>query len=108
MDFTSLASLFGMGGGADAGASAGSAAPSLDYLGGSQAPPNAAGAFDGSNPNYGAPQTYGNGFQNFMNKAMQIKGSGGGGNFGTGTGGVGNSPGLQGMSVSGGYGGGKL
>ena len=90
MDFTSLASLFGMGGGGGGGGGAGA----------SMAPPDAAGAFNGANPNYGAPTQQGQGILNYMgNMATQMKGQGGGGGANAGGGG---------MNASGGYMGGHL
>jgi hypothetical protein len=79
----------GSGGGAGAGASV--------------APPNAAGAFNGTNPNYGAPTQQGQGALNYLgNMAAQMRGQGGGGGAGAGGAGAG------GMNASGGYMGGHL
>lgn len=76
----------GSGGGAAAGAS--------------MAPPDAAGAFNGTNANYGAPTQQGQGALNYLgNMATQMRGQGGGGAGGAG---------MGGMNASGGYMGGHL
>jgi hypothetical protein len=78
MDFTSLASLFGMGSGGGAAAS---------------------GASPDANANYGAPTQQGGGALNYLgNLATQMKGQGGGGG----------ASGGSGMNAAGGYMGGHL